>query len=53
MKDGEKEVYVYERGPLSGQDQQFRRRVSHFDGELKKGDASIEIRNPAVSDSGI
>ncbi|XP_045932003.1 butyrophilin-like protein 1 isoform X2 [Micropterus dolomieu] len=37
---------------LSGQDEQFKGRVSHFPDELKYGNASIIIRNTKVTDSG-
>ncbi|XP_038547975.1 butyrophilin-like protein 1 [Micropterus salmoides] len=37
---------------LSGQDEQFKGRVSHFPDELKYGNASIIIRNTKASDSG-
>ncbi|KAI3369834.1 hypothetical protein L3Q82_024413 [Scortum barcoo] len=52
-----KEVFMYEGGDhynngREGQDQQFRGRVSHFEGEMKNGNASIIIRNPKVIDSG-
>ncbi|KAI3369837.1 hypothetical protein L3Q82_024418 [Scortum barcoo] len=52
-----KEVFMYEGGDhynngRSGQDEQFRGRVSHFEGEMKNGNASIIIRNPKVIDSG-
>ncbi|XP_029006506.1 butyrophilin subfamily 2 member A2-like [Betta splendens] len=52
-KDGKKDVYLYEGGLLPGQDEQFRGRVSHFDHELKNGDASITISDTKVSDSGV
>ncbi|XP_028998324.1 coxsackievirus and adenovirus receptor homolog [Betta splendens] len=51
-KDGKKDVYLYDGSPLSGQDEQFIGRVSHFDHELKNGDASIKIRDTKVSDTG-
>ncbi|XP_040890856.1 V-set and immunoglobulin domain-containing protein 1-like isoform X3 [Toxotes jaculatrix] len=51
-KDGQKEVFLYEGSPLSGQDPQFRRRVSHFEEELSHGDASITIRDTKVADTG-
>ncbi|KAI3369332.1 hypothetical protein L3Q82_007465 [Scortum barcoo] len=52
-----KEVFMYEGGDhynngREGQDEQFRGRVSHFEGEMKNGNASIIIRNPKVIDSG-
>ncbi|KAI3369331.1 hypothetical protein L3Q82_007464 [Scortum barcoo] len=48
-----KEVFMYEGGDhynngREGQDEQFRGRVSHFEGEMKNGNASIIIRNPKV-----
>ncbi|XP_076602136.1 butyrophilin-like protein 1 [Chaetodon auriga] len=56
-KDGQKEVFLYEAGVhsnngRSGQDEQFKGRVSHFEDELKHGNASIIIRNTKVDDSG-
>ncbi len=56
-KDGQKEVFLYDAGihynnGRSGQDEQFKGRVSHFPDELKYGNASIIIRNMKVADSG-
>ncbi|XP_044205704.1 hemicentin-1-like [Thunnus albacares] len=56
-KDDQKEVFIYDAGIHSngghpGQDEQFKGRVSHFEDELKSGDASIIIRNTKVADSG-
>ncbi|XP_070848556.1 V-set domain-containing T-cell activation inhibitor 1-like [Chaetodon trifascialis] len=56
-KDGQKEVFLYDAGVhynngRSGQDEQFKGRVSHFQDELKLGNASIIIRNTKVADSG-
>ncbi|CAK6981300.1 butyrophilin-like protein 1 [Scomber scombrus] len=56
-KDGQKQVFQYNGGIHSnsiptGQDQQFRGRVSHFSDKLKSGDASITISNTKVTDSG-
>ncbi|XP_067442325.1 hemicentin-1-like [Thunnus thynnus] len=56
-KDGQKEVFRYDAGPhsndgRSGQDKQFIGRVSHFEDELKSGNASIIIRHTMVADSG-
>ncbi|XP_070848496.1 butyrophilin subfamily 2 member A1-like isoform X2 [Chaetodon trifascialis] len=56
-KDGQREVFMYEPGVhynngRSGQDEQFKPRVSHFQDELKNGNASIIIRNTKVADSG-
>ncbi|XP_036958155.1 butyrophilin-like protein 1 isoform X2 [Acanthopagrus latus] len=56
-KDGQKEVFMYDAGVhynngRTGQDEQFRGRVSHFKDELKHGNASIKIRNTKVADSG-
>ncbi|XP_041818959.1 hemicentin-1-like isoform X2 [Chelmon rostratus] len=56
-KDGQKEVFMYDAGlhynnGRAGQDEQFKGRVSHFQGELKHGNASIIIRNTKVTDSG-
>ncbi|XP_034725348.1 uncharacterized protein LOC117943374 [Etheostoma cragini] len=58
-KDGGlKEVFLYDAGKhynngLVGQSEEFKGRVSHFQDELKHGDASITIRNTKVSDSGV
>ncbi|XP_026022279.1 V-set domain-containing T-cell activation inhibitor 1-like [Astatotilapia calliptera] len=51
------EVFMYNGGNhynngLSGQDEHFRGRVSHFPLELQFGNASIIIRNTMVADSG-
>ncbi|XP_050924444.1 butyrophilin-like protein 1 isoform X2 [Lates calcarifer] len=56
-KDGQQDVFLYESGDhynkqLSGQDPQFRGRVSHFEDELKNGNASIIIRHTKLTDSG-
>ncbi len=56
-KDGQKSVFYYDSGFHSnnghpGQDEQFKGRVSHFQDELKHGNASIIIRNMEVADSG-
>ncbi|XP_045932018.1 butyrophilin subfamily 2 member A1-like isoform X1 [Micropterus dolomieu] len=56
-KDGPKEVFFYDAGLHSnngrpGQDQQFKGRVSHFQDDLKYGNASIIIRNTKLTDSG-
>nr|XP_020515268.1 CD276 antigen-like isoform X2 [Labrus bergylta] len=53
-----KEVFMYDGGDyyahgLSGQDKQFEGRVSHFNDELKNGNASIKIRKTKVADSGV
>ena len=52
-KDGQK-VYLYDSGSadLRGQDEQFNGRVSHFQDQLKNGDASIKILNTKMADSG-
>ncbi|XP_039653085.1 V-set domain-containing T-cell activation inhibitor 1-like [Perca fluviatilis] len=55
--DGLKEVFMYEKGfhynnGRPGQSEQFKGRVSHFEDELKHGNASIIIRNTKISDSG-
>ncbi|CAK6983473.1 CD276 antigen-like isoform X5 [Scomber scombrus] len=55
-KDG-RQVFLYDDGDHSnivntGQDQQFKGRVSHFSNKLKSGNASIIIRNTMVADSG-
>ncbi|XP_055365093.1 coxsackievirus and adenovirus receptor-like [Betta splendens] len=52
IKDGKKDVYLHEGKPLSGQDEEFKGRVSHFDHKLKNGDASITISDTKVSDIG-
>ncbi|XP_038552531.1 butyrophilin subfamily 1 member A1-like isoform X1 [Micropterus salmoides] len=56
-KDGPKEIFFYDGGlhynnGRPGQDHQFKGRVSHFQDELKYGNASIIIRNTKVTDSG-
>ncbi|XP_045931529.1 butyrophilin subfamily 3 member A2-like, partial [Micropterus dolomieu] len=56
-KDGGKEVFFYDAGlhynnGRPGQDQQFKGRVSHFQDELKYGNASIIIRKTKVTDRG-
>ncbi|KAM4588332.1 CD276 antigen homolog [Odontesthes bonariensis] len=56
-KDGQKEVFLYDAGihynnGRSGQDEQFKGRISHFTEELRNGNASITIRNTKVADSG-
>ncbi|XP_044039833.1 V-set domain-containing T-cell activation inhibitor 1-like isoform X6 [Siniperca chuatsi] len=56
-KDGQKEVFLYDAGyhynnGRPGQDEQFKGRVSHFQDELKHGNASIIIRNMKLTDSG-
>ncbi|KAA8578145.1 hypothetical protein FQN60_000068, partial [Etheostoma spectabile] len=53
----QKEVYMYDNGThynsgLDGQSEEFKGRVSHFQDELKHGNASIIIRNTKISDSG-
>ena len=55
--DGLKEVFLYDSGihynnGLDGQSEEFKGRVSHFQDELKHGNASIIIRNTKISDSG-
>ena len=56
--DGLKEVFMYEKGfhynnGRPGQSEQFKGRVSHFEDELKQGNASITIRNTTRADSGV
>uniref|UniRef100_A0A3B5AUQ5 Ig-like domain-containing protein n=1 Tax=Stegastes partitus TaxID=144197 RepID=A0A3B5AUQ5_9TELE len=56
-KKTDQEVFLYARGVhynkgITGQDEQFRGRVSHFPEELKNGNASIVIRNTVLADSG-
>uniref|UniRef100_A0A671UL58 Ig-like domain-containing protein n=1 Tax=Sparus aurata TaxID=8175 RepID=A0A671UL58_SPAAU len=58
QKDGQKEVFLYDAGNhynngRQGQDKQFKGRVSHFQGQLMNGDASIRIQNTKMADSGI
>ncbi|XP_073324011.1 CD276 antigen homolog [Pagrus major] len=56
-KDGQKEVFMYDSGihynnGRPGQDEQFKGRVSHFQDQLKNGNASIKIHNTKMADSG-
>ncbi|XP_071349587.1 V-set domain containing T-cell activation inhibitor 1-like isoform X2 [Trachinotus anak] len=56
-KDGQKEVFMYDAGQhynndLSGQDEQFSGRISHFQEQLKFGNTSIIIQNTTMADSG-
>ncbi|KAG7235252.1 hypothetical protein INR49_002880, partial [Caranx melampygus] len=56
-KDGHMEVFMYDAGDyysdyFSGQDEQFKGRVSYYPDELKFGNASIIINNTRISDSG-
>ncbi|XP_038552528.1 butyrophilin-like protein 1 isoform X2 [Micropterus salmoides] len=56
-KDDQKEVFFYDAGLHSnngrpGQDQQFKGRVSHFQDDLKYGNASIIISKTKLTDSG-
>ncbi|XP_032366309.1 CD276 antigen homolog, partial [Etheostoma spectabile] len=56
--EGLKEVFLYNDGihynnGLVGQSEEFKGRVSHFQDELKHGNASIIIRNTKISDSGV
>uniref|UniRef100_A0A671UJW3 B30.2/SPRY domain-containing protein n=1 Tax=Sparus aurata TaxID=8175 RepID=A0A671UJW3_SPAAU len=58
QKDGQKEVFLYDAGNhynngRQGQDKQFKGRVSHFQGQLMNGNASIKIQNAKMADSGI
>ncbi|XP_049442607.1 CD276 antigen-like isoform X2 [Epinephelus fuscoguttatus] len=55
--DGMMGVFMYDEGLHynnggSGQDEQFKGRVFHFQDELKHGNASIIIRNTKMADSG-
>ncbi|KAM7006213.1 programmed cell death 1 ligand 1-like [Tautogolabrus adspersus] len=57
-KKDRQEVFFYSGGDYSGhgitgQDKQFEGRVSHFNEELKNGNASIKITETKVSDSGV
>ncbi|XP_030275786.1 uncharacterized protein LOC115583266 [Sparus aurata] len=56
-KDGQKEVFFYSNGNhdnngFTGQDEQFKGRVSHFQVQLMNGSASIKIQNTTMADSG-
>ncbi|XP_053267092.1 butyrophilin-like protein 2 [Pleuronectes platessa] len=56
-KKDNKEVFMFDNGKyygngLSGQDQDFKGQVSHFDEELKQGNASILLRGTRITDSG-
>ncbi|XP_030275765.1 butyrophilin subfamily 2 member A2-like [Sparus aurata] len=56
-KDGQKDVFIYRSGfhsknGLPDQDEQFKGRVSHFQDQLKNGNASIKIHNTKMADSG-
>ncbi|XP_073323617.1 CD276 antigen homolog [Pagrus major] len=56
-KDGQKEVFMYDSGihynnGRPGQDELFKGRVSHFQDQLKNGNASIKIHNTKMADSG-
>ncbi|KAL7407269.1 hypothetical protein ABVT39_005977 [Epinephelus coioides] len=53
----QKEVFLYDKGIHSNngsgsQDEEFKGRVSHFQEELKHGNASIIIKNTKMADSG-
>ncbi|XP_074504257.1 V-set domain-containing T-cell activation inhibitor 1-like isoform X2 [Sebastes fasciatus] len=53
----EKEVFFYQAGKhynngRGGQSEQFKGRVSHFQDELKYGNASIKLHKTKMSDSG-
>ncbi|KAM3593022.1 uncharacterized protein V6R79_004389 [Siganus canaliculatus] len=53
---GDQTVFLYdeniENGSHSGQDPQFKGRVSHFGSDLQHGNASIKIQNTKLEDSG-
>lgn len=56
-KEGQKEVFLYASGSYygngrTGQDEQFKGRVFHFEDELKNGNASIKIKNTKMADNG-
>uniref|UniRef100_UPI003AB061D9 butyrophilin subfamily 2 member A2-like n=1 Tax=Centroberyx gerrardi TaxID=166262 RepID=UPI003AB061D9 len=57
-KRGRQDVFLHEmngdnyNNGRSGQDEQFKRRVSYFPEELKNGNASLLFKNPKVSDTG-
>ncbi|XP_073323647.1 butyrophilin-like protein 2 [Pagrus major] len=55
--ESRKEVFMYDSGihhnnGITGQDQQFIGQVSHFQDQLKNGNASIKIKNTKMADSG-
>ncbi|XP_028430741.1 butyrophilin-like protein 10 [Perca flavescens] len=55
--EGLKEVFLYDAGfhynnGLAGQSEEFKGRVSHFQDELKHGNASIIINKTTLADSG-
>lgn len=55
--EGQKEVFLYAAGVhynngRAGQDEQFKRRVFHFEEELKFGNASIKVHKTKMADSG-
>lgn len=50
-KDRRTNVFLYDNG-LTGQDEQFKGRVSYFKEELKNGNASIMVQNIKMVDSG-
>ncbi|XP_030275797.1 programmed cell death 1 ligand 1-like isoform X2 [Sparus aurata] len=57
-KDDQNEVFMYDAGShynngRTGQDEQFKGRVSHFQDQLKNGNASIKIHKTKMADSGI
>lgn len=55
-KDGQ-EVFLYDEGKhynqgRTGQDEQFKGRVFHFEEELKHGNASIKVHKTKMADNG-
>ncbi|XP_073324597.1 myelin-oligodendrocyte glycoprotein-like [Pagrus major] len=50
--ESRQEVFFYDSGIFRSEDEQFRGRVSHFQDQLKNGNASIKIRKTKMADSG-
>ncbi|XP_078105570.1 CD276 antigen-like isoform X1 [Sander vitreus] len=50
--ESQMEVFLYDKGELPDQSEQFKGRVSHFPNGLEQGNASITIRNITRADSG-
>ncbi|XP_073324024.1 butyrophilin-like protein 1 isoform X3 [Pagrus major] len=50
--ESRQEVFFYDSGIFRSEDQQFTDRVSHFQDQLKNGDASIKITKTKMADSG-
>ncbi|XP_035858322.1 coxsackievirus and adenovirus receptor-like [Sander lucioperca] len=51
--ESQMEVFLYDKGELPDQSEQFKGRVSHCPSGLKHGDASITIRNITRADGGV